>query len=125
MNIAQSPHSVAETVDRLIASLRHRDIKVFARIDHAGGAHDVGLELPAEEVLVFGDPQVGTALMEVNPQVGLELPLRILVWSENGTTHVGYRSPEELADAYDVAARASVLAAMANLLAQLVAEAAT
>jgi uncharacterized protein (DUF302 family) len=121
--VTQSRHTVGETVARLIASLEQRHIKLFARIDHAGEAGGAGLELGPEELLLFGDPRVGTLLMQADPRVGLELPLRILVWQAGETTLVGYRPPQELAAEYEVEAHASVLAAMANLLAVLVPEA--
>lgn len=121
--VAASPHSVDETIERLTASLGRRHVKVFARIDHGGAARDAGLELGAEEVLVFGDPGVGTILMQSDRRIGLELPLRILVWEQDGTTRVGYRSPQDLATLYDVESHRNVLAGMANLLAQLVSEA--
>jgi uncharacterized protein (DUF302 family) len=54
LTIAQSPHNVGDTIERLIASLERRGITVFARIDHAANAREVGLDLPAEEVLIFG-----------------------------------------------------------------------
>ena len=123
LTTAQSPNSVGETVDRLSAALRQRDIKIFARIDHAGAARDVGLDLAAEEVLIIGNPRAGKPLMQADPRVGLELPLRILVWSHNGATQVGYRSPEQLAAEYDLEAHGAALAAMAQLLGDLVGEA--
>src|SRR5438128_57047 len=88
-----SPHTVAETVERLRGSLERRSITLFATIDHAAGAHEVGLELPDEAVVVFGDPRAGTPLMQKDPAVGIELPLRVLVWDEGGTTMVGYHDP--------------------------------
>jgi uncharacterized protein (DUF302 family) len=123
LTIVRSPNSVGETIDRLTGALRERDIRVVARIDHAGAARDVGLDLPAEEVLIFGDPRAGTPLMQADPRVGLELPLRIVVWSQNGATHVGYRSPELLAAEYEVGVHADVLSGMANLFGDLIAEA--
>lgn len=122
LTIARSPYSVAETIDRLAAALRRRDIRVFARIDHAGAARDVGLDLAAEEVLVFGNPRVGTPLMQADPAIGLELPLRVVAWSQDGETRVGYRSPEQLASEYGVATQVAALTAMAHLVEDLVAE---
>ncbi len=123
LTIAPSPFGVGETVDRLSAALRRRDITIFARIDYAGAARDVGLDLAAEEVLIFGNPRAGTLLMQADPRVGLELPLRILVWSQNGTTQVGHRSPEGLAAQYALEGHAVALSAMAQLLSDLVGEA--
>lgn len=122
MKTSNSPHSVRVSADRAVAALESREITVFARIDHAGGARAAGLELSGEEVLIFGDPRAGTGLMQRDPRVGYELPLRLLVWDANGQTVVGYRAPEELAEDYELAGCAGVLERMGGLLAQLVAE---
>jgi uncharacterized protein (DUF302 family) len=123
LQVTKSPHPVAATADRLIAALEGRGITVFARIDHAGGARAAGLELPDEELLVFGDPRAGTPLMQDDPQVGYELPLRLLIWEAGGETLIGYRPPTELAERYAIGARSELLARMTKLLEGLVAEA--
>jgi uncharacterized protein (DUF302 family) len=110
------------TVERALAALERRDITVFARVDHAGGARSAGLDLADEELLIFGDPRAGTGLMQSDPQVGYELPLKLLVWDASGQTVVGYRSPKELAGAYALAECAGVLERMDGLLGQIVAE---
>jgi uncharacterized protein (DUF302 family) len=122
LQVVQSPHSVAVTIDRLVKTLGDRGIRVFARVDHAGGARHAGLELPDEELLIFGDPRAGTLLMQADAQVGYELPLRVLAWDAEGQTLVGYRPPGELAERYAVRERAEVLERMTGLLEQLVAE---
>jgi uncharacterized protein (DUF302 family) len=65
----------------------------LGRPDHAAGARTVGLELPDEVVLVFGSPTAGTPLMQADPRAGIDLPLRILVWSDDGGTRVAFRDP--------------------------------
>jgi uncharacterized protein (DUF302 family) len=122
LNTTDSPHSVRVTSDRLLAALDRRGITVFARVDHAGGARAVGLELADEELLIFGDPRAGTLLMQSDPEVGYELPLRVLVWGADGQTKVGYQAPVELADDYAVADREEILGRMAALLQDLVVE---
>jgi uncharacterized protein (DUF302 family) len=124
MLIAQSAVDYAQTVDRLIAAITERGLTVFARVDHAAGARAVDLELADEEVIIFGQARGGTPLMQADPRIGLDLPLRVLVWSQDGAAHVGYRDPREWAHEYDVAAQAGVLDTMTGLLAALV-EAAT
>jgi uncharacterized protein (DUF302 family) len=115
---------VAATLERLRAALDARGISVFAQIDHAGGARDVGLDMADEQVLIFGDPKAGTGLMQEDPTIGYELPLRVLVWDAGGQTMIGYRAPPELGSAYSVAQHADVLQRMDGLLGQLAAEAA-
>jgi uncharacterized protein (DUF302 family) len=121
LTAVESPHSVRTTVDRLIAALNRRGLAVFARVDHSGGARSAGLELADEEVLIFGDPRVGTFLMQSDPEIGYELPLRVLVWEIGGQTRVGYRRPIEVEN-YAVTDQTELLDRMNRLLTDLVAE---
>lgn len=114
--------SVALAVDALRASLARRGITVFAVIDHAAGARESELALADEAVVIFGNPQAGTGLMQDDARVGIDLPLRILIWDDRGTTRVGFRDPQSLSDRFEISAHAGALAAMASLLAQLLAE---
>jgi cation diffusion facilitator family transporter len=123
LSAAKSPYSVTETADRLVQALERRGIEIFARIDHAKGAREAGLQLGDEQLLVFGDPRVGTALMQEDPAIGYELPLRALIWDSNGQTMIGHRLMAALAGEYEVAAHAAVLQRMNGLLDELIAEA--
>ncbi len=123
LTTAKSAHSVPATVDRLIAALGRRGITLFARIDHAAGARQAGLELADEELVIFGDPRVGTLLMQRDATVGYELPLRLLIWDADGQTMIGYRRPTGLRDDYAVADQVEILQRMENLLGQIIAEA--
>jgi uncharacterized protein (DUF302 family) len=96
MTVVEVETDVPTAVARIEQALRQLGITLFARIDHAAGARAVGLEMPDEVVLVFGDPAAGTPLMQVDPQVGLDLPLRMLVWTQGDSTAVGYRDPHRL-----------------------------
>ncbi len=117
-----SVHTVPATIDRVIAALARRGIGVFARIDHAAGARKAGLTLADEELVIFGDPRAGTPLIQADPTIGYELPLRLLVWDAGGQTKIGYRRPTELAGDYAVAAQLETLRRMENLLQQISAE---
>jgi uncharacterized protein (DUF302 family) len=75
-----SPYSVDETIRRLDEVVRGKGLKVFSRIDHRSGAREVGLDMQDEQVLIFGNPRAGTPLMVARPLVGIDLPLRVLVW---------------------------------------------
>ncbi|HEX8103147.1 MAG TPA: DUF302 domain-containing protein [Solirubrobacteraceae bacterium] len=113
-------HSVADTVDRLGAAAAERGMTVFARVDHAAGAREAGLELADEVVLLVGSPKAGTLLMQRDARVGLDLPLRILVWDDGGTTRIAYRPPAAAVPADERAGLEALLEQMAGGLAQLV-----
>ena len=92
-----SPHDVPTTVERLEAVLAEKGMNVFARIDHAGGAEQAGLSLPPTEVIVFGNPKVGTPLMECGRSIAIDLPQKMLVWEDgSGATRVGWNDPAYL-----------------------------
>jgi uncharacterized protein (DUF302 family) len=79
----ESRHSAPETMARLLAALKKRDLAVFARIDHAAGAAAVGIPLRPTEVVLFGNPKGGTALMQDQQRAGIDLPLKALVWQDS------------------------------------------
>jgi len=124
MIVTRSSSSYVETTRSLVEAIERRGLIVFARIDHAAGARAVGLELADEEVVLFGSPLSGTPLMQDDPRIGIELPLRMLVWREGEKVLLGHNDPRELGSAYEVAAHAQTLEQMASLLAALAAEAA-
>ena len=93
-----SGHGVTETVERLKALLAQKGIELFAHIDHDAGARKVGLSLRPTRVLIFGNPKAGTPLMQGRQTIGLDLPLRALVWEdEGGKVWLTYRRVEDLA----------------------------
>lgn len=120
--VTRAAQDVAATVTLLEAALQRRGITLFATVDHAAAAREAGLELNDEVLLLFGSPATGTGLMQADPRVGLALPLRMLVWSEDGTTRTAFRDPRGLADDYDLAGHGEVLGKLGGLLAQLAAE---
>src|SRR5918996_4391058 len=122
MTVTQSRDGYAETSRRLLEAIQSRGLRVFARIDHAGAAHEAGLALPEEEVVVFGSPKAGTPLMQDDPRIGIELPLRMLIWREGSSTMLGYNDPRELVDRYSVAEHARTLDEMSSLLGALASE---
>ena len=95
-----SPRSVAETVARLESLAEEKGMKVFAVIDHSGEAKRVGLDLRDTKVVIFGSPQAGTPVMVAAAVAALDLPLKVLVWSDNGQTKVTYTAPTALAARY-------------------------
>src|SRR5271169_6295424 len=96
-----SAYSVTETVDRLEAVVRSRNITVFAKIDHAAEASKVGLTMPPTQLLIFGNPRGGTPLMLAAPIIGIDLPLKVLVWQDSaGKVSVSYNTADFLRQRY-------------------------
>ncbi len=119
MVVKRSTKGYAETVDSLVVAIERRGLTVFARIDHAAAARAVDLELADEQVVLFGNPRTGTPLMQSDRRIGIELPMRMLVWREEDDVLLGHGDPRELSGAYDVATHAPTLAQMATLLHEL------
>lgn len=100
----KSPYPAKETMDRFEEAAKQRGLNVFARIDHAAGAGRVGMKLLPTEVLIFGNPKGGTPFMECAQSVGIDLPLKALVWEDaKGQVWLGYNDPAWLAKRHDVA----------------------
>lgn len=94
----QSTHDFVTTLARIEAALEARRITVFARVDHAAGASGVGLSLRPTTLLLFGNPVAGTPLMQAAQTVGIDLPLKVLVWQDaDGTVNLTYNDPEWIA----------------------------
>jgi uncharacterized protein (DUF302 family) len=124
MIVTPSLHSFGDTRRRLLDAIEKRQLTVFAVIDHAAAAREADLALADEEVIVFGNPRAGTPLMQSDPRVGIELPLRVLIWADADGANLGFNDPRELASRYGVGEHGEQLDAMAELLAAVVAEAA-
>jgi uncharacterized protein (DUF302 family) len=123
--VKRSTSSYSETTRSLLAAIERRGLTVFAQIDHAAAAHEVGLELAEEQVVLFGSPRAGTPLMLSDRRIGIELPLRILLWRDGADVLLAYSDPRDLADEYEVAEHRSTLEQMAKLLEELASEVAS
>jgi len=111
-----SPHSVAETVDRLEAAVKGAGATVFARVSHSGGAAKIGTEIPDSELLIFGNPALGTPAMIAAPNAGLDLPLRVLVHETPTGVEVLYRAPSQMAETHGIPGDAEVIKKMTGAL---------
>lgn len=90
----QSHYQPRETMQRLEAAVKAKGMTVFAHIDHAAAAAEVGLTLRPTDLLIFGSPKGGTPLMQSVQIIGIDLPLRALVWQDDkGTTWLSYNDP--------------------------------
>jgi len=93
-----------ETMKRLEAEVRAKGMTVFARVDHAAGAAEAGLPLRPTDLLIFGAARGGTPLMQAAQTIGIDLPLKALVWQdEEGKTFLSYNDPAYLAHRHGVA----------------------
>ncbi|WGF87403.1 DUF302 domain-containing protein [Marinivivus vitaminiproducens] len=115
----ESASSVDATADRLVEAVEGAGATLFARVDHAAGAQSVGQELPPTTLVIFGNPKVGTAIMQADPRAGLDLPMRVLVWQEDGRTMIGYEDPEALKARYAIEGADPSFATMAAALEKL------
>lgn len=94
MFIKKSENAFKDTVTKIENDLKKKSIQIFAKFDHAKNAKDAGLTLDETTVIVFGDPKVGTKLMQENQLIAEELPLKILVWQDkNGDVFAGFVKP--------------------------------
>ena len=99
----KSSYDVATTLDRLEKIVEEKGIRVMARVDHAKNAQDVSMELRPTQLLIFGNPKLGTALMQVDQRIGLDLPMKVLVWEDqNGNVWLAYVDPRELAERHGI-----------------------
>jgi uncharacterized protein (DUF302 family) len=115
-----SAHTVAQTLERLETALRKNSVTIFAQIDHAAGAGEAGLPLRPTTVVLFGNPQVGTPIMQAKQTIGIDLPMKVLVWEdEKGKAWLSYNNLEFLARRHQVADRKETVAAMNEALAKL------
>lgn len=115
-----SPHSVSETADRLAAEVEGAGATVVARIDHAAAAAGVDAELRPTTVLVFGNPKLGTPVMQADQAAGLDLPMRVVIFEgADGAVTVAYHDPAELAASHAVPAELEALGMMAGALDKL------
>ncbi len=99
----KSSYSPAETMDRFEATAKKKGLNIFARINHTAGAAKIGKTLRPTELLIFGNPQGGTPFMECAQTVGIDLPLKVLVWEDAaGQVWLGYNDPAYLAKRHGV-----------------------
>ena len=113
----KSAHDVKNTTDRLETILKEKGMNVFMRINHTEGARHVGKELRPTELLVFGNPKVGTPLMQCGQTVGIDLPQKALIWQdESGQVWLTYNDPQYLATRHGIDGCKAVLDKVKNAL---------
>lgn len=99
----KSAYSVDKTVERFSTSLQAQGLTLFTQIDHAAGAQSVGQNLPPTQLLIFGNPKVGTPLMHCDRTVAIDLPQKALIWEDSaGQVWIGYTHPRDLMTRYQL-----------------------
>jgi len=122
--ILAANYPVARTIERLESLLKANGVMIFARIDFSGDAGRAGLHMRPEQMLIFGNPKGGTPLMQAVPTVGLDLPLKALVWEDaEGRTWLAYNDPKYIVQRHAVESSLSInLAGVIPLLERAVAQ---
>ena len=114
----KSVHNVKSTADRLEKALTLKGMTVFARINHAEGAQKVGKTLRPTELIIFGNPKVGTPLMQCSQSVAIDLPQKALISEgEDGQVWLSYNAPRYLADRHNIKGCDDVITTIENALA--------
>jgi uncharacterized protein (DUF302 family) len=107
----KSNHDVEKTADRLENALKSKGMTVFARINHAEGARKVGKQLRPTQLVIFGNPKVGTPLMQCSQSIAIDLPQKALIWEDDkGQAWLSYNDPDYLAERHAINACGEVLA---------------
>ena len=108
-SVSRSQYGAEATLARLFEALDRRELRVFAVIDHRAGAEEVGAALPFSTVVIFGDPSAGTPLIETVPLMGAVLPLRALVYEQDGETYLAVTGVDHLLRDYPLGERAEIV----------------
>ena len=115
----KSAHDVKTTADRLENVLKEKGMTVFDRINHSAGAEKVGKQLRPTELVIFGNPKVGTPLMQCSQSMAIDLPQKALIWQdESGQVWFSYNNPEYLAQRHNIHGCEAVIATIKNVLAK-------
>ena len=116
----QSVFDPKETMDRLEAEIHSKELAIFAKIDHAAGAAEVGLTLRPTNLIIFGNARGGTPLMQAAQTAGIDLPLKILVWQDTaGKTRLSYNEPSWIAQRHGVGGKAELIDKLSATLAAI------
>lgn len=99
----KSNYSVEKTTSRLESTLTENGLTIFRKVDHQKGASSVDMQLSPTTVIIFGNPKLGTPLMQCAPTVAIDLPQKMLVWEDgNDNVSIGYNSPEYLKKRHNI-----------------------
>lgn len=115
--VKQSANSVNITMDRLEKIVKSKGVTVFLRLDHAKGANKIGNSLRPTQLLVFGNPKLGSPLMMSNQTIGIDLPLKAIVWEDSdGKVWLAYNDPTYLSKRHHIEDRKAIFTKMTKVL---------
>lgn len=115
--VKPSPYSVSETIDRLENVLKKKGISIVTRWNHSAKADSVGIPLRDTELLLFGNPRLGSHMFTAEQTAGIDLPMKALAWKdEDGQVWLGYNDPQYIADRHGIDNRAKVIGKMQGAL---------
>ncbi len=115
--VKPSAYSVAETLDRFETIIKKKGITVFARINHAEGAKKVDLDMMPTEVIIFGNPKLGSPLMLSQRTAAIDLPLKAIVWKDKeGKVWLAYNAPDYIASRHGISDKQAVIKKMTGAL---------
>jgi len=113
----KSAHSVSVTIDKLETVLKKKGITIFARVDHQKGAKGAGKVLRPTVLLIFGNPKLGTPLMQSRQTVGIDLPMKALAWEDaDGHVWLTYNKPSAMADRHHISDKEKIIKKMTGAL---------
>ncbi|HEC18950.1 MAG TPA: DUF302 domain-containing protein [Gammaproteobacteria bacterium] len=116
----KSAHSVKDTLDRLEAVLKKKGLTIFARVNHGAGAKKSGIELRPTELLLFGNPKLGSHLLTSKQTAGIDLPMKALAWEdEKGQVWLTYNDPAYVAERHGITDREKIVTKMTGALQKL------
>ncbi|MFK5893039.1 MAG: DUF302 domain-containing protein [Pseudomonadota bacterium] len=117
MIVKLSANTVTQTMDRLEKILKSKGVTVFLRLDHAKGANKVGKNLRPTQLLIFGNPKLGSPLMMSNQTIGIDLPLKAIAWEDvTGKVWLAYNKPSYLGERHQINDKTPVIAKMTKVL---------
>ncbi|MBF0193986.1 MAG: DUF302 domain-containing protein [Magnetococcales bacterium] len=115
--VKQSQFGVTQTLDRLEGALKKKGVTIFARINHAKGAKNANLVLPPTQLLIFGNPKLGTPLMQENGAIGLDLPMKVVAWQDsNSQVWLAYTKPSSMAKRHSITINKAIITKMSKVL---------
>lgn len=113
----ESKFSAKETADRFESILKNKGLTLFARIDHQKNAAGVNLKLRETEVIIFGNPKVGTPLMQCSQEVAIDLPQKVLIWKDlKNKVWLSYNNPEYIKERHNIAGCDKVISKISKVL---------